>query len=76
MKEEIINFDARRVTPEQLKRVQKTVNEKRNSFDEKVAKRASVAAAPLAGWVMANLQYSAIVEKIQPLEREKDALMK
>ncbi|CAD5207659.1 unnamed protein product [Bursaphelenchus okinawaensis] len=76
VKDEIINFDARNVTPDIRKRVQKVVAEKRNSFDEKTAKRASVAAAPLAAWVMANIEYSAILEKIQPLENEKNALLK
>lgn len=52
------------------------VEARSNSFDEKVAKRASVAAAPLAAWVMANLQYTAILEKIQPLEKEKNNLLK
>lgn len=42
----------------------------------KNAKRASAAAAPLAAWVMANLQYSAILEKILPLEQEKVILTK
>lgn len=59
-----------------MARVQKLVKEKRNSFDEKVAKRASAAAAPLAGWVLANMQYTAILEKIQPLEKEKNKLLK
>uniref|UniRef100_A0A1I7SEA2 Cytoplasmic dynein 2 heavy chain 1 n=1 Tax=Bursaphelenchus xylophilus TaxID=6326 RepID=A0A1I7SEA2_BURXY len=76
VKDEIINFDARNVTSDVRKRVQKVVSEKRNSFDEKVAKRASAAAAPLAAWVMANIEYSSILEKIQPLENEKNALLK
>jgi dynein heavy chain 2 len=56
VKEEIINFDARKVSPDVHKRVQTLVKSKANSFDQKVAKRASVAAAPLAAWVMANLE--------------------
>lgn len=38
------------------------------------AKRASAAAAPLAAWVNANVQYSHVLERIQPLEKEKAAL--
>uniref|UniRef100_A0A8C5PRQ6 Dynein cytoplasmic 2 heavy chain 1 n=1 Tax=Leptobrachium leishanense TaxID=445787 RepID=A0A8C5PRQ6_9ANUR len=38
------------------------------------AKRASAAAAPLASWVKANVQYSHVLEKIQPLEKEQAAL--
>uniref|UniRef100_A0A3Q3LA71 Dynein cytoplasmic 2 heavy chain 1 n=1 Tax=Labrus bergylta TaxID=56723 RepID=A0A3Q3LA71_9LABR len=39
------------------------------------AKRASAAAAPLAAWVKANVQYSHVLEKIEPLEREQAGLM-
>uniref|UniRef100_A0A8B9KYT5 Dynein cytoplasmic 2 heavy chain 1 n=1 Tax=Astyanax mexicanus TaxID=7994 RepID=A0A8B9KYT5_ASTMX len=39
------------------------------------AKRASAAAAPLAAWVKANVQYSHVLEKIQPLESEQAGLM-
>ncbi|KAI6195343.1 Cytoplasmic dynein 2 heavy chain 1 [Aphelenchoides besseyi] len=74
VKDEIINFDARNVTDEMHKRVQALVRTKANSFDEKVAKRASTAAAPLANWVMANLQYAEIVKKTRPLDAEKKTL--
>lgn len=43
VKDEIINFDARKVAPDVHKRVQNLVKSKANSFDEKVAKRASIA---------------------------------
>lgn len=35
-----------------------------------------LAAAPLAAWVTANLQYALIIEKIAPLEKKKDTLVK
>lgn len=38
------------------------------------AKRASTAAAPLAAWVKANVQYSHVLERIQPLETEQSGL--
>uniref|UniRef100_A0A8C5WVK4 Cytoplasmic dynein 2 heavy chain 1 n=1 Tax=Laticauda laticaudata TaxID=8630 RepID=A0A8C5WVK4_LATLA len=38
------------------------------------AKRASTAAAPLAVWVKANVQYSYVLERIQPLETEQSGL--
>lgn len=38
------------------------------------AKRASAAAAPLAAWVKANVQYSHVLERIEPLEREQAGL--
>uniref|UniRef100_A0A8C7E017 Dynein cytoplasmic 2 heavy chain 1 n=1 Tax=Oncorhynchus kisutch TaxID=8019 RepID=A0A8C7E017_ONCKI len=39
------------------------------------AKRASAAAAPLAAWLKANVQYSHVLERIQPLEREQAGLL-
>lgn len=76
VKEEIINFDARRITPDVAKKVGALIKSKEASFDPKNARRASIAAAPLASWVMANLQYAAIIEKIAPLENEKNTLVK
>lgn len=40
------------------------------------AKRASTAAAPLAAWVRANIQYSYVLERIEPLENEQAGLQK
>ena len=40
------------------------------------AKRASTAAAPLAAWVKANVKYSYVLEKIEPLELEQTQLEK
>jgi len=37
------------------------------SFDKENAKRASRAAAPLAAWVIANVNYSQVLERIEPL---------
>uniref|UniRef100_A0A8C8DIA2 Dynein cytoplasmic 2 heavy chain 1 n=1 Tax=Oryzias sinensis TaxID=183150 RepID=A0A8C8DIA2_9TELE len=39
------------------------------------AKRASAAAAPLAAWVKANVQYSFVLERIGPLEKEQAGLL-
>jgi len=50
------------------------VKERPESFEEKTAKRASIAAAPLAAWVLANLQYGQILEQVAPLEREQRQL--
>ncbi|RDD40688.1 Cytoplasmic dynein 2 heavy chain 1 [Trichoplax sp. H2] len=73
VKEEICTFDARKITTD----IRDNVNEllkSSNSFDEKVAKRASAAAAPLAEWVKANIKFSIVLEKIEPLETEQNAL--
>lgn len=40
------------------------------------AKRASAAAAPLAAWVTANVKYSYVLEKIEPLEKEQAGLLR
>lgn len=52
----------------------KLIKERPDSFEEKTARRASVAAAPLAAWVLANLQYGQIVQQVAPLEREQRVL--
>ncbi|GMR54221.1 hypothetical protein PMAYCL1PPCAC_24416, partial [Pristionchus mayeri] len=76
VKDDIINFDAHRITSDVHKKVTQLVKQKAGSFDPKNAKRASAAAAPLAAWVMANLQYSTILEKIAPLEKVRTDLEK
>jgi dynein heavy chain 2 len=40
------------------------------------AKRASQAAAPLAAWVKANVKFSYVLERIEPLESEQLKLQK
>lgn len=74
VKEEIRSWDARRSSPSSLEAVDKLVKERPESFEEKTAKRASVAAAPLAAWVLANLQYGKILQQVAPLEKEQRAL--
>lgn len=74
VKEEIINFDARKITPEMSSKVEDLLRRKPNSFEEKVAKRASAAAAPLATWVVANLSFARVLQKIKPLEDEQNKL--
>ncbi|KAI8824969.1 dynein heavy chain and region D6 of dynein motor-domain-containing protein [Fimicolochytrium jonesii] len=76
VKEEIMNFDARSINKQVRVSVGELLKEKRDSFEEATIKRVSVAAAPLAAWVKANLQYSAILEKIQPLETDLNRLTK
>ena len=68
--DDIIHFDARRVSPDVRQKVEQLLKEHESSFQPEAAKRANVAAAPLAKWVLANLQYAAVVEKIGPLEAE------
>ena len=70
VKEEILNYDAHSLSPDLRKKVMKLLKSKGSSFDDKVIYRVSVAAAPLAKWVKANIRYSLVLEKINPLERE------
>lgn len=74
VKEEILNFDARKIEKSSLKEVQKLLEAKPDSFDEASVRKASVAAAPLAAWVKANVQYANVLANIQPLEQSLKAL--
>ncbi|GIY28883.1 cytoplasmic dynein 2 heavy chain 1 [Caerostris darwini] len=74
IKEEILAFDARNISPEIRESVEKLLKKNSESFDSKNAKRASAAAAPLAAWVKANVIYSRVLEKIKPLEKEQGKL--
>ncbi|XP_043928516.1 cytoplasmic dynein 2 heavy chain 1 isoform X1 [Protopterus annectens] len=75
VKEDIATFDARNITHEIRESVEELLEKNRSSFDSKNAKRASAAAAPLAAWVKANIQYSHVLERIQPLEKEQSGLV-
>ena len=51
VRDDIIEYDARKITPEIRSKVDKLLAQKGNSFQEAVIYRVSVAAAPLAAWV-------------------------
>ncbi|PAA68244.1 hypothetical protein BOX15_Mlig013490g1 [Macrostomum lignano] len=74
--EEIKTFEARKITPELRSKVEDLLRRNKASFDPVNAKRASVAAAPLAEWTKANVQYSHVLQRIQPLESEQAKLKK
>jgi dynein heavy chain 2 len=69
------NFDARTIDPSDREAVENILKMKHESFDPKNAKRASAAAAPLAEWVRANVKFSKVLEKIEPLEKQQAFLM-
>ena len=73
-KEEIMHFNTDKVSKEHLRLTQALVEKNKASFDEETAKRASVAAAPLAAWVKACVKYAEVHEKIAPLATEKRKL--
>ena len=56
---------------ESRRAVEQLLVRRKESFDERVARRASAAAAPLAAWVRANVSYSRVLERITPLEQEQ-----
>ena len=70
VKDDILNFDAKRISPELRKNVAKLLKKKPTSFDDAHIQRVSVAAAPMAAWVKANIRYSLVIEKIEPLQQE------
>uniref|UniRef100_A0A4W3JMF3 Cytoplasmic dynein 2 heavy chain 1 n=1 Tax=Callorhinchus milii TaxID=7868 RepID=A0A4W3JMF3_CALMI len=75
VREEIATFDAWSISKEIRESVEGLLQKNGASFDPKNAKRASAAAAPLAAWVRANVKYSYVLEKIQPLEKEQATLV-
>ena len=74
IKEEICQFDVRNLSKDARKGVEEFVESRNKSFEPAVAKRASVAAAPLASWVVSLLKYCRVIESITPLETEQHTL--
>lgn len=74
VKEEIMSFDARRINPDIRVAVEDLLERNGASFNSKNAKRASACALPLAEWVKANIKYSRVLERIEPLEKEQEKL--
>lgn len=72
--ESILNYDARRVTNSLRNQVNKILNQKPMSFDHATISKVSRAAAPLAAWVKANVKYSEVLLKIEPLTNELNGL--
>ncbi|KAJ9467285.1 Cytoplasmic dynein 2 heavy chain 1 [Diplonema papillatum] len=70
VKERIINLDARDIRPEIRENVSKLMSQKPLSFKHETIVHASQAAAPLAAWVRAQIEYSTVLEKVRPLEGE------
>ena len=72
--EDILNFDVKTISEETINKVKSLVRKKKNSFDKKVISRVSVAAAPLAAWVIANLDYLNVLTTVKPLEEELNGM--
>ena len=54
--------------------VNRLLAQKGTSFEQANIYRVSQAAAPLAAWVTANLQYADVLQKVAPLEQELGGL--
>ena len=76
IKEDIKSLNPSQISPENCTEVERLIKLKSDSFDQKNAKRASAAAAPLASWVVACVKYSKVIQSIKPLEREQNELEK
>ena len=70
VKDDILHYDAKRMSEEIRKNVAKLIKKKSASFEAANIQRVSIAAAPMAAWVKANIKYSLVIEKIEPLDRE------
>lgn len=57
------------------KKVNNLINAKPSSFDYDSIFNVSRATAPLASWVKANVKYSEVLLKIEPLTQELNGLM-
>ncbi|KAI6655602.1 cytoplasmic dynein 2 heavy chain 1-like [Oopsacas minuta] len=76
IKEDICQLDVRNISHEIRNGVEEFINSRKKSFEPNIAKRASVAAAPLASWVISTLKYSQVLESIKPLEDKQNKLSK
>lgn len=70
VKDRILGFNVESITPSIRNSVSKLLQQKAYSFKPEVIQRASLAAAPMAEWVTAMIQYSTILERIDPLTRQ------
>lgn len=71
----ILNYDARQVTNKIKSQVAKLMQQNAASFEQAVISNASRAAAPLAAWCVANVKYSEVLLKIEPLTSELEHLL-
>ena len=74
IKEDILRFDPKAVSPQSITEVNKAIEKKKNSFDYETVRRSSAAAAPLAEWVKAMAKYCLVLRDVQPLQNELDKL--
>ena len=73
-REDITNLDARDISDEARRTVKAKISQCKTSFEPEQAKRASIAAEPLAVWCKAQLKYAEALDQIAPLEQESNLL--
>lgn len=72
VKEEIINFDAEKITADVRKKVISLVKKNADSFVHEKIAHVNQAAAPMATWVKALIRYSTVLQSVLPLKQEFD----
>ncbi|CAB1348215.1 unnamed protein product, partial [Coregonus sp. 'balchen'] len=75
VREDIATFEARNISHEIRQSVEELLTKNKASFDPKNARRARAAATPLANCVKANIHYSQVLERTQPLEKKQAGLL-
>nr|CCC89941.1 unnamed protein product [Trypanosoma congolense IL3000] len=70
IKEQIINFNIKGFTEATRNRVVQFIQNHENSFKREVIGRASKAAAPMAEWIKAVLEYSSVLQTMEPMQQE------
>lgn len=70
----IMQFDSRNISPDRRRAVEELLREKGRSFEPDVIEHASKTVAPVAAWVLAQLEYARVLEKIEPAIRRRDEL--
>ncbi|KAI0063221.1 dynein heavy chain protein 1 [Artomyces pyxidatus] len=70
----IVNFDTTNQMTKQLRDVMKRDFLSRPSFNFETVQRASRACGPLVKWVLAQVRFSEILDKVEPLRNEVESL--
>ena len=73
VKEDIINYDAKKLDKSTRSKVQSILTQYADSFDARTIARVNVACAPLAAWVKSVCTYSEVLDSVRPLQDEFDS---
>ncbi|KAL7707900.1 dynein heavy chain cytosolic putative [Lotmaria passim] len=70
IKSQILNFDIDNVNPDTRGQVEKFIASNSDAFKRETIARASKAAAPMAEWLKAVVEYSKVLETVAPMRAE------